>query len=751
MRDVIEREIEKCFGKSWSQGEDSLQRLCSFINSCGRNHLHPQSPLQELRKNRVIVVIDEFEKLANSEARMSELKSYIENTSNNEYLYWMISIRMHHYEKLCKDMALIDFWKNYGFNRHYEGDHSKSRQGIQTSDPSISGWLHLDEMNRQAELGSILLRRGFSTMRNQSCRDCIQVNDLKSRHFEVPLIVWIFLDTLDYLNEDMLSTDNYVEFVDMFWEKIVYLSTSMLRDVSLVADGLGAVPIAEVINRLVDLIVSSGLAVQGESRNFLEFIKSLRVAAEDKGLFFLNDSRLISCFVINMIDTNLLIGNRDFAVGGLISGPIEVKSRFFWDNRIARAAYGFLCRSADRMEVSNSLDIVKNANLEAAGQSALSEGVNEFLVLFSETGIGSSAPPLESKILELLCRALLKSDDSSACAVWFAGSKGSLRLQSTLMEVAKTQPPSEGRRQIFAFMNFVGDANIGATSQRIELLKPIYANIGNLNFGDYFLFIVKKLLADVNNVDELLACMGVLSHCEATNRAEQTAEVVIERLFELCNADVSSALDYLIERYITPSAREAERDRVAKKRRKWQRFFYREWVLFFFCRKAISIISKASKRDQYLVDAYELFVHKCWYYPRRVGVNGPISSEMERELNMALGSRFRVTRVEYFVDFVKSLVASKLYSDKKNSIYIIKHTVFTEGRDDVRVDSILYPTLKTLLMDERFEREAIRNARFLSVNLGELGPDELSRLKYINDLAKAETSLRMPVRGYRNS
>ncbi len=190
--------------------------------------------------------------------------------------------------------------------------------------------------------------------------------------------------------------------------------------------------------------------------------------------------------------------------------------------------------------------------------------------------------------------------------------------------------------------------------------------------------------------------------------------------------------------YIAPHVREAERDWISRLKEKWERYFFCEWVFFFFCRKAIATIARFGKQDRYLGDAYDLFTSKYWYYPKNAGIVGRVSIEMTRELNMAFGLRFRATRQEFFVEFVKSLAASKYYSDKKNALYIIKHTVFTEGRDDVRVSAEFQPILRSLLMDPKFEKEAIHNCRFISLNVGKMPTEEYRRLKDIEALWKSE-------------
>lgn len=89
------------------------------------------------------------------------------------------------------------------------------------------------------------------------------------------------------------------------------------------------------------------------------------------------------------------------------------------------------------------------------------------------------------------------------------------------------------------------------------------------------------------------------------------------------------------------------------------------------------------------------------------------------------------------MEFVKTLATSKHYSDKKNALYIIKRTVFTEGRDDVRVDEVFQPILRILLMDQKFEKEANRNLPFFSLNVGKMELEHHHRLKYIEDLPKS--------------
>jgi hypothetical protein len=169
----------------------------------------------------------------------------------------------------------------------------------------------------------------------------------------------------------------------------------------------------------------------------------------------------------------------------------------------------------------------------------------------------------------------------------------------------------------------------------------------------------------------------------------------------------------------------------------WHRFFFREWILCEYCRWLTS--SKG-------VDAYHFLVSRSWYSAEEVKIHSKISLEMEREANIALGSRYynssdEKERINLFY-IVNKLIGANKPRKTETAFHLIRHTKPTNGIDPnkINIDPIFHEMLRKIYLSNYTDRTISIYRELFRHNLKDfdaLDKARLSRVAKNNRLEKS--------------
>jgi hypothetical protein len=131
------------------------------------------------------------------------------------------------------------------------------------------------------------------------------------------------------------------------------------------------------------------------------------------------------------------------------------------------------------------------------------------------------------------------------------------------------------------------------------------------------------------------------------------------------------------------------------------------------------------------VQAYDALKKHGWYRPDKLGIKWPVSMEMEREANLALGTWYQNSRrqeqMRSYVDKVQQLVSSSDYRDRRNAFHMIRHTQPTRKQKGVHVETVFHPMLRTLFLDPAVKKTVNRFYEMFQINLSRFRELEVQR------------------------
>lgn len=137
------------------------------------------------------------------------------------------------------------------------------------------------------------------------------------------------------------------------------------------------------------------------------------------------------------------------------------------------------------------------------------------------------------------------------------------------------------------------------------------------------------------------------------------------------------------------------------------------WFLFEFCHLLVR---------RYQLDTFHFLSKRDWYRPHRLHLEYPISLEMEREANIAIGEWYRAYShkdyaVRGFLDLATGLLYSQEPHDRELAFHLIRHTVPTRGREELELDSHFRPFLEKIFRDTHLKKTSRRFQKVFETNL----------------------------------
>jgi len=689
LEELILKEIQKISGISWQ----NLETFDSFLK-------RPSNELSELLKvifgekskpsfsiTKLVVVIDDLhEWLSRRPGFLKELTRCITSHTRLHSLHWLLTINYNCYHYLSRDdeeMFLTYSW--------IDTRESYEKTPVEIVH-HIAGWFVLDEFNQMKGVGMQILRRELEVENREVslALDYISRDEVIFSKISSPFTAWTLLELKDELPLMEIVDLNYIEFVERFWAKRT----------------AGFSKGEEALLKQCCIFIARYFAETWDFSPVLPRLKN-KLAGYAEGISELQDRDKLESTLAKLQEENLLC---TFAAeeNSIPVEKVQVRHETFWEWQLAD------CRLVSGNIVRQPINQAQG-ELEtwfAGGEGDdYKEGIFEFMLLMVEQRVKKD--DMGMRFIEEFWDLGFHSPHLPGSAVWFAAPKAPVHVQLHLIAwINRSKYQAAAKRELFAHMHFLSEVSpqVIDLHSRLKLLQKNISKIKQGGFSYYYFFIARKMIAATADNHELVTLMFLLRGCEELGIADQLAAAAVHRLFHNIwphEDDEDKDIDGIyrtafesIKEYLALENKYAPHDykKIKKERQqgKWERFFFREWVLFEFTHYLVKMKG---------VEAFFLLKEWKWFRPEYFGFKHQVVLEMEREATIAVGWGYRVGYVwadpgkDPMQKMLKSLLKSKQVRERKLAFHLIRHTVPAEGDAGVLVNPALRPFLKKIYKD----------------------------------------------------
>ncbi len=686
---------------------------------------------------RLVIVIDDLQLWCRHRANfLNDLVTQIEESSRWDAIYWLITLHDTNLDQVL-GYEPQKVWNDYGYPSQNRPDPSDITAEKPRTPLRNASWSYLDEYNIRDRFGLEILEAELKNRGDGHLSTAIDViasgsaeedagdesdegeqmrpagNEIH-RHLTNPGIAWIAIDLNASWPSDFpirsIVNLRYIEFTDRFLE----LRRGKLKSPSRSSSG-------HEIEQTIELVARVFSEFKKLDPSLAELKQQVRdVAAHDPELGPDFPGNLEPLEEMNLLQVSL----EDASPSSSVSRVKRVKLGFwfFWSRKLAESMQRAHAQRAQADDGSEKKDDLIE-RFQRIPDPDVREGIWEFYLLLTDRefeqrqdaspGRRPQKPKLDREAGKVW-RIGLEEPAWPTAAVWFAGSKASLAAQRYLADWAKEKldVASLALRTLFGVMNFVDQTTAVTAPKRVALLRPFFDRIHTCSFSSYFRFIAARALTSGLDNGELVEIGLQLSGCEKMALAEDLADLLVSQWDDAAGQDFNP-FSKLLFSYLAKSGEEATEQYQARTRAgKWQRHFFREWVIYTFARLIVC---------RHATDAYDMLSKVHWYGQKDARIVQPIQSEMKREGSIAFGWWFRhmasgKKRADY-VNLVAELADRRDFHRRETALYLIIHTVARENRLSERVFEEFVEILTRLRTDRELSRHVQKNAEFFAFNL----------------------------------
>jgi hypothetical protein len=672
--------------------ETLLEEICTLTESTWSSLEQFDRYMTSFCKGRLFVVVEDLHETLRIDSRFLDLLlAFIREHSELESVYWVLTLNSTSYDLVTNDAK---FWLKYGFPnvsfRRVETNLDEDDTQIGPQVPYIvGGWLSLDDLNSNVNLGINIIRRALQEDDQKHVLSALaHLDEDSSRLLSSPSIAWMFLDVLPDLSTPAIGSLRYIELADTFWDKNLFQASR--------STGKRVTPV--LLHQVVHLISGEIICSKAGTVERGRLIDML--ATETK-----EEPEILKLALLSLVDARLLTitFHSDLKMGKV--EQIRISNNIFWQWVVARQLLA-------GVQADTNVDFAKLALEDWLSQPASEvigrEGVLEYLLLL----VDRNADEYNSNLPKEIWSWAVRGDRVPAEAAWFGGPKASAKTQRVVAKEATTYAQalgSRGRRELFAFCYFLGEAKgvVLTRLQRLRLLQPHYPALSATGLTQYFLYLARRIILRAESPQTLKDYMICLEGCEGMGVAQELAFYSLQELERFGHFEtVRTILEYLKTL--------SNHYRLEETKGRWKRKFFREWILFEFCTRLVS--SKG-------LGALRLLFDEFWYAPGALGVHKPLAREMEQEANIALGHRYRTTynldERKTFEQEIKTLIDRNRTDERALAFHIIRHTVPVTG-GSVRVSKAFRSMICELRSDTRLHFLHARFRDFFKANCPQL-------------------------------
>lgn len=663
---------------------------------------------------------------------VKELTDFISQHTQLRSLFWLLTIQDTAYSQIS---GINNLLQNYSFFRpdpeEERAREFQRRTSYATLATQISGWLSLDDLNREKEFGLKLIGKGLQAEgASLPSPELLSDNQSVYRNLVKPFIACVLLDLhfSKLLNLEHLATLSYMSFVEEFWNK---RKDEFVTEYQTLRRGDGHEILHDDWSQALKFIAQT-LSQTGDFKpRQKDLEKQVIAAASQDGQP--SPERMAASAISALVKSGFLKPYKtpDPQMPEYEVEKIGFEIEPFWELRLASHIRAWPSiknhdEKSTKAELLNWFGVVESNEIE--------EGVLEFLLLLlDDEAAKAEADTSQLNFVHFLQRLGIDSPELPEEAVWFFGANATFKSQQALLElVGSRQNRESDRRVLHSLMYFLVEALPGADqpARRFELLQPYYAEIGSNGLSAYFLYIARRLINQARDNKALAAAMNFLNKSEPMGISQRLAWLTVRALFANAEEDFGDLDDAACEsilkivlNYLQVSVGHAEEEyHSLGERKRWERVFYREWVLRFFCTQLVDLKG---------VDAYSMLATNHWYEPRKVNIPWPISVEMHREANFALGDWYRIPpseeKTKQYLGLIDQLANSHDFRERETAFYLIRHSRPTHGERGSSVDPIFRPLLAKIFLDPKLSKTVTRFYELFRVNLPDFASLEARR------------------------
>ncbi|MDQ1351580.1 MAG: hypothetical protein QG657_1885 [Acidobacteriota bacterium] len=718
LEELILKGIQIAGGVSWR----SLEDFDAFLKKAYNKKNTPEFKLANaiggsnlsLNIPKLVVTIDDLHKwISWRPGFLNELIRFIFTHTRLHSIYWLLTIDYNCYHYLSRND--LDMFLTYSWIDTRETFHENPAYPAYPETPAqpiyhIAGWFVLDEYNIMTGVGLQVLRRELGAENGESslALDYISRDEAILRKIAPPFMAWTLLELKGELPLTDMVNLNYIEVVERFWIK----RTSSLNKKE------------ETLLRQCTIFIARYFV---ETKDFSPVFTRLKnkIAADGEGICDLQERSKLESTLTKLAEANLM-STFEAEENAIPVEKVQIKQETFWEWRLAErllASEGIAEQQVTRVQ----------AELETwfAGEEwrDIKEGIFEFMLLMLNPGLNKD--DAVSPFSEEFWTLGLRSEHLPTPAVWFAASKAPVFLQKKLIQwIAKSRYRPAAKRELFAYMHFLCEASPGVMDvrDRLKFLQKNFSAIQKNDFIYYYFFIVRKMITAITDNRLLVSCMVLCRGCEVLGIADRLATLAVHRLIDnvraveggpRVNEKTYDGVFEFIKQYLTGENKYARYDynKIKKEnpQQKWQRYFFREWVLYEFTHYLAG--------GKTVFDFFAMLGQWKWFNPEYFGFSHQVALEMEREATIAAGWSYRTgfgpltpegNPVETAIE---NLLAKKQVRERKLAFYLIRHTIAAEGDVEVKVNPALRPFLKKIYLDPEMKRIVKSFPKFFQCNL----------------------------------
>lgn len=713
LEELILKEIQKATAAKWQSLEDFDSFLKKAFEKKGLSHLRLLGAIfrnkskYALTITRLVVVIDNLhEWLSRKPGFLKELTQFITSHTRLHSLHWLLTINYNCYHYLSRDdeeMFLTYSW--------IDTRESYEKTPVEIVH-HIAGWFVLDEFNQMKGAGMQILRRELEVENREVslALDYIDRDEVIFSKISSPFIAWTLLELKDELPLTEIVDLNYIEFVERFWAKRT----------------AGFSKGEETLLKQCCIFIARYFA---DTRDFSPVLPRLKnkLAGYAEGISELQDRDKLESTLTKLQEENLLT---TFAAeeNNIPVEKVQVRHETFWEWQLADCL--LVSGNIIRQPINQVQGELETWFSRAEGDD-YKEGIFEFMLLMMEQKVKKD--DMDMRFIEEFWDLGFHSPHLPGSAVWFAAPKAPVHVQLHLIaRINRSKYQADAKRELFAYMHFLSEVSpqVIDLQSRLKLLQKSLGKIKQGGFIYYYFFIARKMIAAISDNHELVSLMFLLRGCEELGIADQLAAAVVNRLFHniwpnegdknIGFNGLSGTVFESIKEYLTLENKYAPRDynKIKKQRHqgKWERFFFREWVLFEFTHYLVRVKG---------VKAFLLLKKWKWFRPEYFGFKHQLVLEMEREATIAVGWGYRVGHVwadpeeDPMLKMLKSLLKSQKVRERKLAFHLIRHTVPAEGNVGVLINPALRAFLRKIYKDPEMKKLVKSFPKFFENNQDE--------------------------------
>jgi hypothetical protein len=672
LSEAICRLVSQASGINWPD----LESINEYLTNCEKYTFTP---------HKLSIVLDDLSRFGLLHSDFLEhLTELIRDSTPLHNLLWILTAPEAYYVHLAAfSTSNHSFWPRYGFSPR--GD----------SWPAVDKWIVLDDLDRSEEVG-IEIIRGFLTKLNQEHPKLnIQFNEILEEEINLkellcnPLIAWIWLDHIRTVIEQNSALERdwkYIQFINEFWKKQARLLIEKEENRKS-TNPLNEAELRKFVLWIVRYLRSTGDIFPSRSTLLHQIIAF-------SGIDHTPISQERANFMLDNLKQGLII--REHLSESLFDEPdaaYEILMDGFWGSLLSHQIFTQITSTPkSSSELEQYFDTI---------HFRLRRVTLEFLLWI----IDSKAK--QPEITFGICNLVLQSSKLSHSAVWRMGIRANQKLQKALALRAKQYIKKNlDAETTYAMMSFLCKLPLSVIGipERFALYQIMYPSIKKYSLASYFYYVVQRLFAQIENIDDLLDSLPYFSNSEALGLTEDLAEFVVDVFLKIEYQDgfisaensdrsikhVISYLDKIKTEY--PDHRQ-----IPNQSKGWNRYLFREWFLYFY----FSEMTEGTG-----VDIYDVLRDLGWYRYRE---NRCLKKHMEQEANIAIGRLYR-WRASYggertLSTFINDLIESNSSIDRQNAFFIIYHTVPTMSGELIEdVSSEFEDALKTLYSDSALSK-----------------------------------------------